>query len=168
MSDSVIQNLQDILKREIACHEELAKLVERQLQAARDADAKGLRGLCLEERALVKSISELSGKRMQLVEQAKMRYLPQTQGTLSLKSLCNALPDPLADQIRPLRQSLFERMSHLTGRVRLLRATGESLLKHMQGVVRTLAVRLSESGVYPVTPGSERKTLSVSTFNATA
>ncbi|MCC5828926.1 MAG: hypothetical protein JJU36_05705 [Phycisphaeraceae bacterium] len=168
MSQELIRELQAVLQSELEFHEQLAGLVERQILAARQAQATLLRDLCIQERALTRSIASAAEKRMTLVAKLSERYQPETSEPLSLKALCAVLPSPLGEQVLPLRERLYDRMSRLAQRVRLLRATGDSLLMHMQGVVRTLATRMSRTGVYPAGRHTDRQALSVSTFSATA
>ena len=163
--DKQLDQLEAVLKELTASHESLLSLLRRKRQALREADRDRVTSCCERENEFVQQISELEKHRLELIGELTEAIEPGADQPLRLATLAGRVAEPRRGRILVLRQQLRERMERVRDEVAVIRKATESLTRHMQGLVQTVAGAMA--GVYGQGGGPTPVAMTVSTFDAT-
>ncbi len=181
----MLRELERVLEAEIGAHEALEKLLAGKLEAVRQSRSGEVEALCGQENHELQRLAELAKQRIELVGILAERFVPQTAGScppppseeggaggnvsgaMTLGKLAKHLPQPQRQRVQELRDRLASRMQQVRRRTGTLRRASQALLRHMHGVMQTVAGALSEGGMYGRGGRAPGAALAVSTFNAT-
>ena len=164
--DESLDQLESILKQLSTCHESLLSLLAGKRQAMRDAQPDRVTDLCDQENRFVQKITQLETKRLELIGQLTEALDPNAQQPLHLNDLAQHLPEPRRGRLLVLRQQLRQRMVRVRDETAVLRRATESLTRHMQGVIQTVAGAMA--GVYGQGGTPTPAAMTVSTFDVKA
>lgn len=128
-----------VLKQLTERHEQLLSLMQRQREALRCADHRGVSELSRLENALVKAIADLEKRRLELVAELTRVVDPAAGQPMRMRDLAERLEEPARGRLLVLRQQLRERIGQVKDESSVTRRATEALMKHMQGLVQTLS-----------------------------
>ena len=158
-----------VLKQLTERHEQLLSLMLRQREALRSADHRGVSELSRLENALVKAITELEKRRLELVADLTRVVDPAAPQPMRMRDLAERLPEPARGRLLVLREQLRQRIQQVKDESSVTRRATEALMKHMQGLVQTLSTAGRGSAYAPrATMNSRPITPALRTLNLTA
>lgn len=137
--DRLIPQLETVLKQLTERHEQLLSLMQRQREALRGADHRGVSELSRLENVLVKAITDLEKRRLELVADLTRAVDPAAAQPMRMRDLAERLGEPSRGRLLVLRQQLRERIQQVKDESSVTRRATEALMKHMQGLVQTLS-----------------------------
>jgi hypothetical protein len=159
VSDPEIAQLEALLERLLAEHEQLLELAASHRQAIAGADPRTL-GDCLQrQNEVVQRVGDLESQRLALVARLaeRMRPLAKAGGSRPAEAIpdkptvswiAKSLPEPLRTRLVGLAERLRELLARLQREHATLREASAALASHMEGMMRQLAKRLSHAGTY--------------------
>jgi hypothetical protein len=166
--DKVLLQLETVLTAEIAAHERLLKLLHQKLSALRRADHEKVADCCQQENQQIQTIGELEKERLTQVAALTQIVAPQAPQPLRMSQLAEHLPEPARGRLLVLRQQLRGQIEQVRQESAIARRAAESLLAHMQGLVRTIGSVMNGGATYGRTGAPPRSVSAISTFQATA
>ena len=140
--------LETVLSQLADRHEQLVSLMQRQREALRIADHRGVGELSRLENSIVQAISELEKKRLGLVADLTGFFVPDAAQPLRMGDLAEHLPEPQRGRVLVLRAQLRDRIIQVKEQSSVSRRATEALMKHMQGLVQTLSQVSSQGAAY--------------------
>ena len=177
----MLTQLESLLHQELAQHAQLVGVLEQKRGALLKADPSRVTALCAQENACVQATSELAKQRMSLVADLALLVEPGAaepeviicdEVTSALDQLVAEGILKLLDRLQRERGLAYMFITHDLATVRsqtsvAQRAT-DSLVRHMQGVVQSLAAAMADVGVYSRAGRLPAAASKMSTFSATA
>ncbi len=163
-----LRELEQVLGEATRVHEELFKLLERKRAALRGTDSDAVTRLAELESEKLRRAAELETRRMQLVGTLTQELAPQASQPLRLRELAEHLPEPQRGRVLVLRQQLVERMEQVRQAASIARRATETLMHHIQGVVRTIGVMSTGVCTYGAEGAPAAGATAVRTINVTA
>ncbi|MEM1354263.1 MAG: flagellar protein FlgN [Planctomycetota bacterium] len=172
MADDLIRlvpQLETVLKQLTERHEQLLSLMQRQREALRSADHRGVSELSRLENALVSAVSDLEKRRLGLVAELTGVVDPAAQQPMRMRDLADRLDEPARGRLLVLREQLRLRIQQVKDESSVSRRATEALMKHMQGLVQTLSSAGRGSAYAPRTVSASRPPApALRTLNLTA
>ncbi len=120
------------------------------------------------ENAAVQTISELEKRRLQLVADLTLALDPAAEQPLKMKELAERLPEPFRGRLLVTRTKLVAAITDVAEQTSVVRRASESLLKHVNGLIRTIGVVSHGGAAYGQTGQVNTKPARMSTVNFTA
>jgi len=160
--------LEDLLRRQLADHEQMLQLLERKREALRGADQQQLTRCCALENQTVRSISELEKQRLKLMGELTLMLDPGAAQPWRLVELAERMDEPWRGRLLVLRAQLKDKMESIRRQTRIAQRTVESLYKHMHGLIVTVGSVCSGVVTYGQRGVRPRSAVAVSTFSTTA
>lgn len=143
---ALASELERVLEGMLRVQTQLLEVTRRHRAAIAQADASEI-GACVRTHAeLLRAVQELEGRRRAVVAQLTAGTKPTRQPTLT--ELAERLADPWRERAIGLAKQLRETLVRVTDEQRTVRMASESLLAHMDGLVRQIAKKLSHAGTY--------------------
>jgi len=134
----------------------------------RSADESQMIDALQKENSQVQLISELEKKRLEKVAALTLEIDPEAQEPMRLEDLANQLEEPVRGRLLVLRQQLRQRIEQVQREAGTIRRASEALLRHMQGLVQSVAGGIKGLGTYGDRGSMPQNAMSVSTFSTTA
>ncbi|MEM1098020.1 MAG: flagellar protein FlgN [Planctomycetota bacterium] len=134
-----LERLESTLRQSIERQRQLTELLKRKRDAMRAGDADRMTDLTRAENAQVQAISEIEKTRLTLVAELTQSVDPSAPEPLRLAELAERLPEPTRGKLLVLRSQLLEAMHAVQAQTAVAKRASESLVKHVSGLVRTLA-----------------------------
>ena len=163
-----VAELEQVLGEATRVHEELYKLLERKRAALRSTDSDAVTQLAELEAEKLRRVAELETRRMQLVGALTQHLAPQATEPLRLRDLAAHLPEPQRGRLLVMRGQLVERMEQVRHAASIARRATETLMQHIQGVVRTIGVMSTGVCTYGSAGAPAAGATAVRTINLTA
>lgn len=116
----------------------------------------------------LQALGELEKQRLQLAAMLTQMLDPTASKPMRLHELAQQLPEPARGRLLILRQQLKEATEAVQRESALARGVSEALVKHMNGLVRTIGSAMTGVAVYGRDGKMPRAATAVSTFSATA
>jgi vacuolar-type H+-ATPase subunit I/STV1 len=145
---STVQELEHTLRRLIDQNEQLLRLTQQKRAALRDGDTERMSRLCEQENEKVQSISETEKHRLQLMAHLTSALNATAERPLRLRELAAYLPEPERGRLLARRQQLRERLESIQAQTNVARRATESLMTHVEGMLRTLTTLASQAATY--------------------
>ena len=165
----LVTSLEAVLQHQLTLHEDLLRLMDQKRDAMRQADAKRLGEVCQLENERVQAIAELEKQRLRQVADLTLMLQPDASEPMRLGDLARLLPAPVRDKLALLRDRLMERMEQVKRQTQIAMNATQSLARHMQGLVQTLAAVSTGVSTYERPGGTPQAARSgLSTFSLTA
>ncbi len=120
------------------------------------------------ENAAVQTISELEKRRLQLVADLTLALDPAAEQPLKMKELADRVPEPFRGRLLVTRTKLVAAITDVAEQTSVVRRASESLLKHVNGLIRTIGVVSHGGAAYGQTGQVNTKPARMSTVNFTA
>lgn len=160
--------LETVLRQLADRHEQLLSLMQRQREALRQADHRGVSEYSRLENTLVQAIGDLEKRRLELVAQLTQAIDPGAAAPMRMRDLAERLPEPSRGRLLVLREQLRARIAKVKEESSVTRRATESLLKHMQGLVHTLGSAGRAAGYAPATHPQSAVGPAIGTLKVTA
>lgn len=160
--------LEAVLNQAVERQGQLAGLLERKRTALRKGDVQDMGDLCRLENAAVQTISELEKRRLQLVADLTLAVDPNAAQPLMMRDLAERLPEPWRGRLLVTRTKLIAAMKRVQEQTSVAKRASESLLKHVNGLIRTIGVVSQGGAAYGQTGRVDTKPARMSTLNLTA
>ncbi len=166
--DKQLQQLEELLRGQIAAHEALGSIMTRKAAALRLADRRQLMDCCELENKQVQAIGDLEKQRLQLVADLTLMIQPQAGEPMRLAELAQRLPEPSRGRLLVLRQQLVERMTAVHRQTQSARHATQTLVAHMHGLIQSIGTAMTGVATYGQRGSLPTPALAVSTFSTTA
>lgn len=144
--DTLASELEQVLAGMVRLHEQMLRVTREHRAAIASADAEKI-GACVRTHAeLFQAVQELERRRRSAVAQltaGEGRKRPPT-----MTELAASLSEPWRERAGKLASQLKTTLETLSGEQRTVRLATESLLGHMDGLLRQVAKKLSHAGTY--------------------
>ena len=163
-----LRGLEDVLHDLIQGHEAFRSLLQQKRKALSEAKHDRVMELLEQENASIQAISDLEKKRLQIVAELTLAYVPQARAPMRLHQLAHHLPEPARGRLLVLRERLRDRMQNVQQETGVARRATERLVRHMQGLVHTLGAVCCGAGVYERSGTMPNESGTLSTFHTTA
>ncbi len=157
VSDPEVAELESLLERLLAEHEQLLGLAAAHREAIKKADPLSL-GVCVQKQnEVVQRVGELEKKRLALVIRLAERMKPlgatskATDGVPdrpTVSWIARNLAEPVRTRLVALADRLRDLLARLQREHAALKEASTILASHMDGLMRQLAKRLSHAGTY--------------------
>ncbi|MCC6679728.1 MAG: flagellar export chaperone FlgN [Phycisphaeraceae bacterium] len=136
--EPLVGGIEKVLQQSYELHAALLELLQRKRAALAAADNAGMIELCKLENEKVQMISELEKSRQELVARLTLLVDPNAAAPLALRDLAMKLPEPARTRLLTKRQLLRDRIGQVKEQTSVARKATETLLRHVQGLVRTV------------------------------
>lgn len=164
----LMMSLEDVVRRSLERHRQLAALLKRKREAMRQGKADDMSNLCHLENTTIQVISELEKNRLQLVGELTVMVAPDATQPLRMREMAERLPEPSRSKLLVLRSQLLDAMSEVQEQTSVARRASESLLNHMNGLIRTIGVVSNGGAAYGQTGQVRTRPAPLRTLNLTA
>jgi len=163
-----VRELIALLRETLSVYEAWLPLCHAKRQALAAADTAALNDLLRRENAKLQAAGELEKRRLTLVAALTRRVNPRASEPMKMLDLAEALDEPERSELLLTRLTLRERMQEVHRESSIARRTTESLARHMNAMVRSVAA--VAAGVTTYTPRGEQPTrdFALRTLNMTA
>lgn len=142
----VAEQVEPLLESLIGRHEALLDLAEEHRAAIRDADASGLSDVIARTTDVVGEIARLDEQRAQLA--AQRGGDPRAAAGVPLTELAQSLTGEQRDRVMAKGERLRGLIERVRAEHQAIRLASESLLSHMQGLMKQVSATLSHAGTY--------------------
>ncbi|MEM1108311.1 MAG: flagellar export chaperone FlgN [Planctomycetota bacterium] len=163
-----IEHLEAVLAQALERQRQMLSLLERKRLALRGGKDQEMIDLTRLENATVQSISEIEKRRLQLVADLTLAVDPQAKEPLKMKDLAERLPEQYRGRLLVMRGKLVEAITQVAEQTSVVRRASESLMKHVNGLIRTIGVVSHGGAAYGQTGRVNAKPARMSTLNLTA
>lgn len=163
-----LDHLEAVLAQAIERQRQLLSLLERKRLALRQGKDQEMIDLTRLENASVQTISDLEKRRLKLVAELTLMVDPSAQEPLKMKDLAERLPEPHRGRLLVTRANLVNAITQVAEQTSVVRRASESLLKHVNGLIRTIGVVSHGGAAYGQTGQVNTKPARMSTLNLTA
>lgn len=128
-------------------YERLAELTRLQREAVRTADAAGIQAATREQQETLRIIAELDQQRADLAAQLAAR-VPASKlgGAATVSTIAASLPGRSGEGLRERAGRLRSAVEALRREQSVVRTATETVLAHLDGVMRQVTARLSAAG----------------------
>ena len=167
-TDSKVAQLEAILSRQLAEHQQLLSLIGRKRQAVRRADHRLVVDCCRQENRRVQKIGELEKARLSLTGELTLMLAPGVAEPMRLRPLAELVSEPARGRLLVLRQQLCSLMAQVRRDAGVAQRATETLARHMQGIVQTISGAIGGGAAYGRAGAPPRPAMSFSTLNMTA
>lgn len=167
-ASQLLERIETVLRQSLDRHDQLVSLMHRKREAFRAADASLMTDLCRLENVQVQAISDLEKSRLALVGELTLKVLPDATEPMKLAELAEHFPEPTRGKLLVLRAQLLERMHAVREQAGVARRASESLLRHVNGLVRTIATVSQGGPAYTSTGRSHQRPASLNTVSFVA
>ena len=163
-----LAQLEEILRKQVATHEQLLTLLKRKKAALAHADADTMTECCRLENEQLQAVAELEKQRLTLAAKVTLALDPKAPAPLKLGDLAQKLPEPVRGRLLVLRHQARQRMEQVRHEVAVTKRATESLMGHIQGLMQTIGSAVTGIGTYNRGGSLPRAATAISTFNTTA
>lgn len=163
-----LDRLEAVLLQALQRQEQLLSLLERKRLALRHGKDREMADLTRLENAAVQTASELEKRRLQLVADLTLVVQPGATEPLMMKDLAERLPEPYRGRLLVTRLKLVEAITKVGEKTSVVRRASESLLKHVNGLIRTIGVVSHGGAAYGQNGRVNTQPARMSTVNVTA
>jgi hypothetical protein len=143
-----LNQLEQILRRQLTDHERMLVCLERNREAIRQADMDAIKSVCEEQNAIVQQLAELEKSRLVVVGRLTQRLRPQAPAPLSMSQIAEALDEPAGRRLSALAAQLRNAVEEVRAASAVLKAAGQALARHMSGLMQTVQSALTRARVY--------------------
>lgn len=165
MGRQLLALLQDLT----SCYEQIESLNDRREEAIRAADTKTLTECLKTESDVVDQVIRAERRREGIVAFFTEQLGAASAEQASARFIAERLPEPaLSDQIVAAADNLRAIIDRTQAKNEAARITVETMAKHMQGLLRTAAERMSQTGAYGARGTVRRNTQVVSSVDLTS
>lgn len=164
----LLERVENALKQSLERHDQLVALMQRKREAFRAGDTTLLTDLCRLENVQVQAISELEKSRLALVGDLTLKAVPGATEPMKLAELAERFPEPTRGRLLVLRAQLLDKMEAVREQASVARRASESLLNHVNGLVRTIATVSQGGPAYAPTGRGHEKPAALSTISLVA
>ncbi|MEM7577224.1 MAG: flagellar export chaperone FlgN [Planctomycetota bacterium] len=135
----ILERLESTLRQSIERQGQLTDLLKRKRDAMRAGDATLMTDLTRAENAHVQAISEIEKTRLKLVAELTLLLDPTATEPLKLADLAERFSEPTRGKLLVMRAQLLDTMHAVQAESAVVKRASETLVKHVSGLVRTLA-----------------------------
>lgn len=162
-----LNQLEQVLREQLAAHEHMSALLDQKLAALRRADHAQVARLAQEENAQVQRLAELEKQRLNLVAGLTLAVEPGAPEPMRMAQLAERLQEPVRGKLLVLRAELRKRMEEVQKRAAVARRAAETLVLHMQGLMQSITGALAGVSTYGRAGTVPVASAAVSTFSTT-
>ncbi|MEM1331348.1 MAG: flagellar export chaperone FlgN [Planctomycetota bacterium] len=145
------RELELILNELLAEHRQILTLVQAHREAISQADTAAIRTCVEQHGAALQRVQSIEKRRLELVSRVvqdmRQRGEP-VRGQPTLTQIAARTAEPWRDRTVKLAHQLREVMQRVAREQGVVRAASESLLSHIDGLMKQVAQRLSHAGTY--------------------
>lgn len=163
-----VNQLEALLRTQIASHESLLELMSRKRMAMQMANPAVMAECTLQEAQLVQVIGQCEKERLTHVADLTLLLDPDASEPLSLMDLAQKLPEPTRGRLLTLRLELRRRMERVRVESGVMAKASQSLVRHVQGLIQMIGTACTGVSTYNPQGGRHQAATAVSTFSATA
>lgn len=163
-----LDRLEAVLHQALQRQEQLLSLLERKRMALRHGKDQDMVDLTRLENGAIQTVSELEKRRLQLVADLTLAVQPDATEPLKMKELAERLPEPYRGRLLVTRMKLVEAITRVSEQTSVVRRASESLLMHVNGLIRTIGVVSHGGAAYGQTGRVNATPARMSTLNVTA
>jgi hypothetical protein len=161
-----VDQLEGVLEALVVDHEQMLSLLKQKRQMLQQSDRDGMMQVCELENERMQMISEREKQRLHLIAAITQTLQPEAAAPMRLTALAEALPEPSRGRLLARRQQLRERIEAVREQSSIARRATESLMNHVNGLVRTLTSLATDTATYgrggtPPQAGGAVRTLNV-------
>ena len=164
----IIDQLTGVLAKQLEAHGRLLVLLKQKRQSLRQVQYEQVTTGSQQENTVIQQISELEKRRLQLVADLTLALDMHAPQPLRLGELAERLDEPDRGRLLVLRHQLLEHMAEVRWQTNVARRATESLVSHMQGLVKSVGAACSGMSVYASNGAPPPQAMVISTFNTTA
>ena len=171
MRDSLEQEVHALLKllgEMTALHEAWLPLCVQKRKALAAASADRLNEICRQENEKLQAVADMEKRRLNLVASLTRRLDPGAKTPMKMVDLAEALPEPHRGNLLVARQQLRERISEVKTQSSIARRATESLMKHMNSLVQSVASAATGGSTYTHRGANSTARMTLSSVNMTA
>ena len=143
-----IDRLEDVLKQSLNRYGQLASLLDRKRQALRDGKPEDMTRAGELEQSVLQSVADLEQRRVALVADLASKLRVDTPTPPKMRDLAEALPEPHRGRLLLTRTRLVQAMQEVQEKTSVVRRASESLVAHVNGLIRTLGVVSTGGAAY--------------------
>ena len=140
--------LERILRAQLDGHRQLLEHIERKREAIRRADINAVGDLCQQEHAVAHHVTELEKHRLALVGKLTGALRPNASEPLKISEIAEIIGGEHRESLLEAAMSLCGAVDEVRRASSIVRAAGESLSRHMSGLMQTVQSALSRARVY--------------------
>ncbi len=163
-----LERLEAVLAQSLERQRQLGVMLDRKREALRSGDTEAMADLCRLQGAAVQTIAELEKRRAQLVADLTVGLDPSATQPLPMRELAERLPEPHRGRLLVMRTRLVEAMEQVREQTSVARRASESLLSHVNGLMRTIGTAARGGAAYAQTGKLHTRSARLSTINFTA
>ncbi|MBB6430358.1 flagellar protein FlgN [Algisphaera agarilytica] len=163
-----LDHLEAVLAQALERQRQMLSLLERKRVALRQGKDQDMVDLTRLEHATVQTISEVEKRRLQLVADLTLAIDPAAKEPLKMKELAERLPEPYRGRLLVMRAKLVEAITQVAEQTSVVRRASESLMKHVNGLIRTIGVVSNGGAAYGQTGRINNEPARMSSINLTA
>ena len=163
-----IDRLEDTLNQSLNRYGQLAALLERKRQALRDGKPEDMTRAADLEQGVLQSVAELEQRRVKLVQELASKLRITSPTPPKMRDLAEALPEPFRGRLLLTRTRLVEAMEGVREQTSVVRRASESLMSHVNGLIRTLGVVSTGGAAYGQTGRVMNRPAPMRSLNLTA
>ncbi|QQE10702.1 flagellar export chaperone FlgN [Planctomycetota bacterium] len=163
-----IKTLDLILQKQLQLNVALLDLLEQKRTALREANTKQMNDVCELEKEKVKFIKQLEGKRQQVVSNITRQINPAAKAPMTMHEIAKHIGGPIGDRLMLRRAQVRKKMTEVRDQASITKRATESLMRHMQSIVRTVAAASTGTASYGDRGVMNTQGMTLSTVNMTA
>lgn len=163
-----LNQLETLVRKQIASHEEMLGLLVRKRQALQTANMMVMNECTLRESQMVKVIGDCEKQRLELLADITLKLDVTAGQPLTMLQLAEHLSEPARGKVLVLRMELRERIAAVQKETGIARRASESLLKHVHGMIQMIGTTCTGVSTYSQLGAPTKAATAVSTFNMTA
>ena len=163
-----IAALLKLLAEMTALHEAWLPLCDRKREALAAGDVDRLNAVCRQENEKLQAVSEMEKRRLELVASITRKLDPVAKQPMKMRDLAEALPEPQRGQLLVAREQLRERIREVKTQSSIARRATESLVKHMNSLVHSVAAAAVGGSTYTRRGATAASAMPLSSVNMTA
>ncbi|MEM8738213.1 MAG: flagellar export chaperone FlgN [Planctomycetota bacterium] len=163
-----IDRLEAVLHQSLERQQQLLAALERKRLALRGGKDREMLDLSRLENAVVQTLSDLEKRRLQLVADLTRAVAPTASEPMKMRDLAECLPEPYRGRLLVTRTKLVEVITAVAEQTSVVRRASESLMQHVNGLIRTIGVVSHGGAAYGQTGRLHAKPAPMSTLNLTA
>ncbi|NJL32279.1 MAG: flagellar protein FlgN [Phycisphaerales bacterium] len=160
--------LEAVLRELCEAHLRMSALLADKLGALRRADHKAVAASLGMENQQVQLIGELEKRRLTLAALLTQMIEPSAKAPWRLTELAQHLAEPARGRVLALRAQMVTTMQKVQKESAVTRRASEELVRHMQGLMRSVTSSVSGASVYGRSGQPPRAAMALSTFETRA
>ena len=166
--DTQITTLDRILQKQLQLHTTLLDLLKQKREAISKSDPDQMNNICELEKEKMHLIKQLENKRQQIVINVTRYLNPNATAPLSMQEIAEYVGGPEGDRLMIRRNQLRQKMQDVHSQASVAKRATESLMRHMQSIVQTIAAASSGTASYGESGVMNNRGMSLSSLNLTA